>query len=113
MVPKKAREHEVHEPQRNPDQSQRGDPPLTPREGKVLRFVLSRSSGQYQEPVKLEQVINRIEWSDLPHDLWQAKVTLARLEALGMVQRDGDGYQATSKGSSLIADANASGWWNS
>jgi hypothetical protein len=109
----KARDYSVHEPQRNPDQSKRGDPPLSPREGKVLRFVVDRSSGQYKAAVTLEQTVNKIQWSDLPHTLLQAKATLGRLEALGLVQRDGAGYQATDSGSSLIAAANAAKWWNS
>jgi hypothetical protein len=63
---------------------------LTPRQGKVLRYVTSTAT----LPVLAARLVNSIEWSDLPHDLLQARAALEKLRRLGLVQRDGNGLRA-------------------
>ena len=82
---------------------------LTPREGKVLRYIVSRGA----DPVLPARVINSIDWSDLPHTLLQALVTFRKLRALGLVEPAGKGYVALPAGRQLIATANQQGFWRS
>lgn len=88
------------------------EPPLKPREGKVLRFIVSRSSGTYQAPVQPSMTVVSIEWSDLPHTLMQAVTVFKKLKKLELIKQDGEGYQATAKGAALIRKANKADWWN-
>jgi len=80
---------------------------LTPREGKVLRYVIST----YTLPVVPARLVNSIEWSDLPHDQLQARAALEKLRKLGLVKRQGSGYVATGDGATLIRGANKEGIW--
>jgi hypothetical protein len=55
--------------------------------------------------------INKIAWSDLPHTLMQAQVTLRRLAKLGLTERSGDGYRATEAGVALMKQADQEKLW--
>lgn len=87
------------------------EPPLTSRQGKVLRFVVSRSSGVHQAPVEPGQTVNYIDWSDLPHSVVQAVKTFQTLKSLKLIEAIDGGYQATEEGMTLIQQANENGWW--
>lgn len=81
---------------------------LSPREGKVLRFVVSN----HTPPTTPERCIVSIEWSDLPKTLLQARATLEKLRANGLAERnDKRGYTATAEGRRLIAEASKQKLW--
>ncbi len=87
---------------------------LTPRQGKVLRFIVARTKeGPYKAPVVPVQTINKIDWSDLPHSLTQASFTFSKLWHTGLIEQIEGGYQATAAGTDLIKKANAAGLWQS
>jgi hypothetical protein len=82
---------------------------LTPRQGKVLRYVVSCKT----PPVKPAMCVNQIEWSDLPHDNLQAKASLEKLRKLGLAEKQDGGYVPTAEGTSLIREATENGIWQS
>ncbi len=90
---------------------------LTARQGKTLRFVVSRTFADPErianagQPVEPAQCIVKIEWSDLPKTINQASATLKQLERQELVRREGAGYLATDAGKALIAKADAEGKW--
>ncbi len=83
---------------------------LTARQGKTLRYVVARDRNA-KETVYPEQCVIRINWSDLPHSLMQAKYTLSQLEGFGLVLRRGRGYVPTKEGVKLIKAADEKGRW--
>ena len=83
---------------------------LTPRQGKVLRYVVARDRNA-KEIVEQKDCITKIKWSDLPQSLLQAKVALRRLEVFGLVQKQGKGYVPTKDGIKLIKAADKQGLW--
>lgn len=86
---------------------------LSPREGKVLRYVDSFSQ-RMDAPVFPNMVISGRDWSDLPHTILQAKRTLEKLDEVGMVSRDEKdrkGFRVTPAGIALILSANAQKLW--
>ena len=82
---------------------------LSPRQGKVLRYVCDKTKGGV--PVTADMTIVKIQWSDLPHTVIQAQATLRRLAKFGLAERSGDGYRATKAGQTLIKEADASKMW--
>jgi hypothetical protein len=84
---------------------------LTPRQGKVLRYIVSHSKlfGQEVEP---EMCIVAIKWSDLPHNKTQAASTISALRKKGLVERGKKGYKPTEAGKTLMAAADKKGMWN-
>lgn len=44
----------------------------------------------------------KIEWSDLPHTIHEAKATLDQLRKSGLVEREGAGYVPTTAGEDYI-----------
>lgn len=94
-------------------------PVLTDRQGKVLRFVVSRTvESFYKAPVEPIDITTKIEWSDLPKTILQAKKTLEDLQALKLIERadkknkrKAKGFLATATGIALMKQANIDGWW--
>lgn len=62
-------------------------------------------------PIKPSRLVNVIDWSNLPHDILQARASLERLRALGLVERKEGGYVPTGEGANLIRSANKKGLW--
>lgn len=85
---------------------------LSPRAGKVLRYVAARTKSG-NPPVKPDDCTNRIKWSDLPHTHLQAVSTLSGLAKRGLVEKVKQGYSATAAGIELIALADKKGLWRS
>lgn len=83
---------------------------LSPRAGKVLRFVVARTKSG-NAPVEPDSCTNRIKWSDLPHTHLQAVSTLSGLSKRGLVEKVKQGYSATAAGIELIALADKRGMW--
>jgi len=83
---------------------------LSPRAGKVLRFVVARTKSG-NAPVEADSCTNRIKWSDLPHTHLQAVSTLSGLAKRGLVEKVKQGYSATAAGIELIALADKKGMW--
>ena len=83
---------------------------LSPRAGKVLRYVVSRTTTG-NPPVEPDDCTNRIKWSDLPHTHLQAVSTLSGLSKKGLVEKVKQGYSATAAGIELIALADKRGLW--
>lgn len=82
---------------------------LSVRDGKVLRFVVSRSKVESVAPI---QCCTKIPWSDLPHTDMQARRTLARLVRHGLVERlDKNAYTGTDAGRAVMKYANEQGLW--
>jgi hypothetical protein len=86
-------------------------PELTARQGKTLRFVVSRSRGAYEKPVAASDAVIKADWSDLPQTALQAKATLEQLERHKLIRREGKGFLATEDGEALIRQADAAGKW--
>lgn len=91
---------------------------LSPREGKVLRYVCSYTPNSVNYDGKQPNVVPGMcvvstEWSDLPHTMLQARAALKKLEALKLVKKDGEGYTPTSEGHAVIKTANKQGIWRS
>ena len=83
---------------------------LSPRQGKVLRYLCS----QYKiGPATPDKFVNKIAWSDLPHTVWSAQATLERLTEFGLAVRSGDGYTATKAGLALMKEADKAKLWRS
>src|SRR4051794_28284938 len=81
---------------------------LSARDGKVLRYVVSN----HTPPTLPERCVVSIAWSDLPKTLLQARATLEKLRANGLVERDQQrGYTATAEGRKVIAEATSKGMW--
>jgi hypothetical protein len=79
---------------------------LTPRQGKVLRYIVSAD-----RPIGPEECVVTIEWSDLPHTIMQAIGVISKLSRLGLVESSGDGHVATEAGKKLILRANYKKRW--
>lgn len=91
---------------------------LTPREGKVLRYVCSytpkshhRTHAQNVEPDMCVIKDNPTWSSNLPNNTWEAKQTLERLRSLKLVKRAGEGYEPTKAGRAVVLSANGKGLW--
>lgn len=84
---------------------------LTPREGKVLRYV-SGKTRLGDGPVTPEMCVIRIKWSDLPQSKFQAVTAIATLVGYKLIKAVEGGYEATASGQKLIASANKAGLWN-
>jgi Fe2+ or Zn2+ uptake regulation protein len=81
---------------------------LTPRQAKVLRYIVSSSN----QPVTPDRVVIQIQWSDLPHTDLQARKALDVLRRLKLVERvDKSTYTATRAGQEVIKYANKEGLW--
>ena len=81
---------------------------LTPRQGKVLRYVVST----HDQPVSPSRCVITTKWSDLPHSDMQARKTLSELRRHGLVKRlDKDAYEPTDQGREVIAYANKEKLW--
>ena len=82
---------------------------MTPRQGKVLRFVVSTT----EQPVGLSRVVNHIDWSDLPHSVLEAKATFEALVKFKLVRRVGgkEGFTSTQLGQDLIEQARVQRLW--
>lgn len=83
---------------------------LTPRQGKVLRFIVGRTNIG-QAPVPSADAVVLTPWSDLPKTEAQAQATLMQLVVYKLVKRGKHGYSATAKGVKLIAVANKKNVW--
>ena len=79
---------------------------LTPGEGKVLRYASSRGMA-----IQASSTVNTIEWSDLPSTLMEATKFLHKLLDLGLVEREGSDFAATSLGNKVVKYANVNGMW--
>lgn len=84
---------------------------LTPRQGKVLRYVVSHNK-LFQQRVTADMCIVTIPWTDLPRTKTQAAATISALRKRGLVEQDSDGYKPTEAGVKLIAAADKKGLWN-
>ena len=81
---------------------------LTPRQGKVLRYVVSTRT----QPVAPSSCIAEIEWSDLPKTDMQARKALDVLRKHGLIERVGkNAYVPTDAGREALALANKEGLW--
>jgi len=81
---------------------------LTPRQGKVLRYVVSTTD----QPVAPSRCVVQTKWSDLPHSDMQARKALSELRRLGLVNRiDKDAFEPTDAGREVIAHANKENLW--
>lgn len=85
---------------------------LTPREGKVLRFLVGRKhNGDSQ--TYTDDCIVEATWSDLPHSHNQAVQTVSSLKVKGLLTNVAKGqYTPTEAGIKLIVAANKAGMWN-
>src|SRR4051812_13722513 len=82
---------------------------LKPRQGKVLRFVVSRSHNN--QVVSAEDCIVATKWSDLPKTKMQAVAALNGLYKLGLLTKDKQTYSASDAGVALLKQANTAGLW--
>jgi hypothetical protein len=83
---------------------------LTPQEGKVLRFFVSRLEREQQTAI--DDCIVETPWSDLPKTHWTAVRVTGRLKAKGLLKAAGKGKcSATEAGISLMKAANRSHVW--
>lgn len=81
---------------------------LSPRQGKVLRYVVST----LDQPVTPERCVVQIEWSDLPKTEVQARKTLFMLKKYKLVEQvDKHQYTATEAGKEVIAYADKQDLW--
>jgi hypothetical protein len=81
---------------------------LTPRQGKVLRYIVSTTD----QPVMPDRIINQIAWSDLPHTDLQARKVFDVLRRLKLVERvDKSTYTSTAAGQEVIKYADKEGLW--
>jgi hypothetical protein len=90
---------------------------LTPREGKVLRYVCTYTPGSYvegrQERVEPSMCVVATPWSNLPRTLLQARSTLEKLRKLKLVKKEAGGYAPTAAGQAVVKSANDQGIWQS
>lgn len=95
-------------------------PVLTPRQGKSLRFIVSRTvESVYKSPVEVVDLTIKTYYStDLPQTPFAAKLVLQQLRGLKLIEhadktdkRKGKGFLATELGIGLIKQANAAGLW--
>jgi len=84
---------------------------LTPRQGKVLRYIVSHNK-LFKQEVTPEMCIVLTKWSDLPHSKTMAASTISALRKLGLVERGKQGYKPTEAGAKLMAAADKKGMWN-
>jgi hypothetical protein len=84
---------------------------LSPRQGKVLRYLCSKHRGS--EPVTPDKFVIKIAWSDLPHTVMSAQATLERLTEFGLAVRSDGGYIATKAGLALMKEADKAKLWRS
>lgn len=83
---------------------------LSPQEGKVLRFFVSRLDREEQTPT--DDAIVETVWSDLPKTHMAAVQVTGRLKKKGLLKAGTKGYCiATEAGASLIKAANKDGFW--
>lgn len=84
---------------------------LSAREGKVLRYFVSKHvEGEAETPT--DNCIVLIQWSDLPHNHYQAVQATAKLKAKGLLEAGTKGHvKATKAGIKLMARADAAGKW--
>ena len=81
---------------------------LSPRQGKVLRYVVSTRD----QPVSPIKCVNTMEWSDLPKTDMQARKALDVLRRFGLVKRVGNSeYEPTEAGREVVAYANKEKLW--
>lgn len=80
---------------------------LTPQQGKVLRYICSRSI----DPTAPGQAVNKISWSDLPHSLLEAKKCFDDLVELDLIEKSGKKYIATQLGNKIVAYADKTRLW--
>ena len=81
---------------------------LTPRQGKVLRQVVTTSV----QPVPVSRCIHTMPWSDLPKNDMQARKVFSVLSKFGLVERVDKGfYAATLVGKEVIKHADKEGLW--
>lgn len=84
---------------------------LSPRQGKVLRFVCSKHKSK-SDPVTPEMCIVLIRWSDMPHTAMQARSALSRLRKLNLIDRvDKDQYRANETGLAVMQEADKRKLW--
>jgi RIO-like serine/threonine protein kinase len=83
---------------------------LSPRQGKVLRYVCCKSRNDVI--VTPEMCIVHIAWSDMPHTAMQARSALVSLRKVGLVERvDKDQYRATEDGFAVMKEADKRKLW--
>jgi hypothetical protein len=87
---------------------------LTPRQGKVLRFIVSHTKLYKGSAITPEMCIVLTTWSDLPHNKTQAVSTISALAKRGLIVRSTtqQGYVPTDAGIKLMAAADKKGMWN-
>ena len=85
-------------------------PDLTIREQKILNYHVSKHEND-SLPVRIESCMNTIEWSDLPHSILQAKKTLQTLEALGLIDRNGEESTPTQAGIKVMEHYRSQSHW--
>lgn len=97
-------------------------PKLTARQGKCLRFVVSRTTADaktvvHTDAVKPAMLVSHMDpaiyKTDLPKTIYQASSTLSHLAAQGLIERTEDGFVACQKGIAVISSADAEGLWRS
>jgi hypothetical protein len=83
---------------------------LSPQEGKVLRFFVSRLDRERETPTD-DAVVETI-WSDLPKTHMEAVRVTGRLKKKGLLKAGSKGHCiATEAGTSLIKAANKGNFW--
>jgi hypothetical protein len=81
---------------------------LSPRQGKVLRYLCSTK----QQPVTPDRTIRTIEWSDLPKTVLQGRKALEVLRRYKLVEKIGkNAYSPTEAGREMIKVADAENRW--
>jgi hypothetical protein len=84
---------------------------LTPREGKVLRFLVGRKRKGDTQTATDECIVERA-WSDLPHNHAQAVQTVSSLKAKGLLVNVSKGhYTPTEAGVRLMEKAEKANLW--
>jgi hypothetical protein len=87
---------------------------LTPREGKLLRYVCTYTPGRLGPNVTTEMAAipsAPIFNSDLPRTQAQARIAFGRLAKLGLIERVGKGYEPTEEGKAVEKAATKAGIW--
>lgn len=84
---------------------------LTPRQGKVLRYIVSHNK-LFSEEVTPEMCVVTIKWSDLPQSKTMAASTISALRKLKLIERGNKGYKPTEAGKKLTAAADKKDMWN-
>jgi hypothetical protein len=81
---------------------------LSPRQGKVLRYLCST----HQQPVTPDRTIRTIEWSDLPKTVLQARKALEVLRRYKLVEKVGkNAYSPTEAGREMVRVADEEKRW--